>query len=128
MISTSIGKSGDADEGGVRVWNPTSGQQYAGFKANASTKSGLAFVPSRRRHSVASCSTDYVVAAQVQKPLIKFWQWGKDDVHMRCATPEKIRAICLTPRAGTYMIGGGASGRLYVRSLSGLFVTLSNFP
>jgi pre-rRNA-processing protein IPI3 len=117
VISTSIGKSGDADEGGIRVWSPLSGQQYAGFCGNSSGKGGLAFIPARRRQAAATCASDYVVTAQVQKPLIKYWQWGRDEVLMRCAMPEKICSLCLTPRTGTYVIGGGASGRLYIWSV-----------
>ena len=114
VISTSIGKSADGDEGGIRVWSPSSGQQYACFSGNSSGKGSLAFVPSRRRQALPSAKSDYIVTAQMQKPLIKYWQWGREDVHMRCATPEKMCVVCLTPGAGSYIISGGVSGRLYI--------------
>ncbi|KAJ1636353.1 WD40-repeat-containing domain protein, partial [Pavlovales sp. CCMP2436] len=86
----------------LHVWDPLSGLVLRTYKDCAAPPRGLAVV-----------DAGHFVAAQVGRPQLHIYSWAREQPTFRCQTPEELRALVCTSD-GTYCIGAGCSGRLYL--------------
>lgn len=86
----------------VHVWDTRAGLVARSYKDCAAPARGLAVVDGA-----------HFVAAQVGRPQLHIYAWGREQPVYRCQMPEELRALVCTSD-GAYCIGGGVSGRLYL--------------
>ena len=88
----------------MSAWNPLTLSVLTTFKDNACAKNGLALIGDRG-----------FAASQTQRPALKLWSWGKEACAVKAVSAERIGPLVATAD-GSYLVGGGASGRLYLWS------------
>uniref|UniRef100_A0A0C9QSM2 TSA: Wollemia nobilis Ref_Wollemi_Transcript_11576_1308 transcribed RNA sequence n=1 Tax=Wollemia nobilis TaxID=56998 RepID=A0A0C9QSM2_9CONI len=95
-------------DAGITVWDLETGAERLHLRSCASP-----------RHGLAAVGLQFVAASQVQKSssaasgAIFYWQWNKPQAEIRSFPVEHIGPIaCNTD--GTYIVGGGSSGRIYL--------------
>lgn len=84
------------------MWDARSGLVVRSYKDCASPPRGIALIDAA-----------HFVAAQVGRPQLNIYSWAREQPVFRCQTPEELRALVCTSD-GTYCVGGGLSGRLYL--------------
>lgn len=99
-------------DAGITVWDLRTGAEIAHLKSCASP-----------RHSLACVSRQFIAASQVPKPgspaggAIFFWVWNKAQPEFRSYPVEPIGPLACTSD-GSYVVGGGVSGRIYIWEVS----------
>ena len=102
----------------IYVIEPHSGTHLSSYKNNLSGVGGATIIQGRGVNGAPA--NGYLAASQTGKPAIHFWcfPFGRDTLHLRCSTPEKLGALVATAD-GVYCVGAGiASGRLYIWEVS----------
>lgn len=100
------------DDGNMSVWDARSGAVSTTFKNCLAANQGVISVdgrPARTSRPVSSA----LIAAQRDKPFLNVWHWGKDQVQLKCAAPEKVLSLAVTSDGG-FLFAGTPSGKIYV--------------
>jgi WD40 repeat protein len=95
----------------MSAWDARSGAVSATFKNCLATTQGVVSVDGRPARSSRPVSSA-LIAAQRDKPFVNVWHWGKDQVQLKCATPEKVLALAVTSDGG-FLCAGTPSGKIY---------------
>lgn len=73
----------------------------------------VSYRPAATQGSIATVGKDLFVVPQPGKASLHVFGWRRDQPHSRCSLPEKLTTIAASAD-GAFMIGGGATGRLYL--------------
>ncbi|CAI0465162.1 unnamed protein product [Linum tenue] len=93
-------------DAGIGCWDlKTGAKQSLHYKSCASTRHGLSAVGSR-----------FLASSQLRDPklasgFIYYWSWSKPGVEVKSFVEEPIKPIAAN-REGTYLVGGGISGKI----------------
>ncbi|KAF3531286.1 hypothetical protein DY000_02040463 [Brassica cretica] len=94
-------------DGGIGSWDIKTGTEQLRFKQCASPAHGLAAVGEK-----------FLAASQLRNASgssgsIFFWSWNKPQVEVRSFPVESVKALAANSE-GTYIVGGGASGDIFL--------------
>ncbi|XP_015572519.2 protein ROOT INITIATION DEFECTIVE 3 isoform X1 [Ricinus communis] len=94
-------------DGGIGCWDLQTGAEHLRYKSCASPPHGLTCVGSR-----------FLAASQLRDShassgSIVYWSWSKPQVEVKCFPEEPIKPL-VANKEGTYIIGGGISGHIYI--------------
>lgn len=107
-------KEAGESNGGIAVLDLRTGTPVCPAFKNCLADSGTACIvggiSSFSGHTTLG-SGDFVVAAQLNKPVINVWQWGKPQVHFQCHLQEITTA--LTCCAHSFILAGTRKGWIY---------------
>jgi len=73
----------------------------------------VSYRPAATQGSIATVGKDLFVVPQPGKASLHVFGWRRDQPHLRCSLPEKLTTVAVSP-CGAFMIGGGATGRIYL--------------
>ncbi|KAG1327573.1 protein ROOT INITIATION DEFECTIVE 3 [Cocos nucifera] len=97
-------------DSGIGCWDLRSGAEQLRYRSCASSPHGLLSVA--RRFLASSQVRDSPAAASASAPIF-FWSWDKPQVEVRSFPAEPIGPL-VSNSEGTYIIGGGLSGTIYL--------------
>ncbi|CAN7110662.1 unnamed protein product [Brassica rapa subsp. narinosa] len=94
-------------DGGIGSWDIKTGTEQLRFKQCASPAHGLAAVGEK-----------FLAASQLRNASgssgsIFFWSWNKPQVEVKSFPVESVKALAANSE-GTYIVGGGASGDIFL--------------
>ncbi|CAN1273923.1 Protein ROOT INITIATION DEFECTIVE 3 [Linum perenne] len=94
-------------DAGIGCWNLTTGAEQLRHKSCASTPHGLSVVGGQ-----------FFASSQLRDPKsssgsILYWSWSKPHVEVRSFVEEPIKPLVANSE-GTYLVGGGLSGNIYL--------------
>ncbi|XP_074561760.1 protein ROOT INITIATION DEFECTIVE 3-like [Curcuma longa] len=99
-----------AVDAGIGCWELRSGAERHHYRLCSSAPHGLLSVSGRFRFLAASQLRD---APSATSAPIFFWSWDKPQVEVRSFPAEPIGPL-ISNAEGTYIIGGGSSGSIYL--------------
>lgn len=73
----------------------------------------VSYRPAASEGGLAVVGKDLFALPQPGKASLHVFGWRKDQPHARCALPEKLTALAASADGG-FMVGGGATGRVYL--------------
>ncbi|KAL9224803.1 hypothetical protein vseg_000804 [Gypsophila vaccaria] len=93
-----------AVDGGVGCWELNTGKAHLRYKSCSSPPHGLVCVGTR-----------FIASSQLSASSgsLLYWSWHKPQPEVKSFPAEPINPL-VSNREGTYLIGGGASGNIYV--------------
>ncbi|KAG2663648.1 hypothetical protein I3760_16G042900 [Carya illinoinensis] len=94
-------------DAGIGSWDLATGAELLRYKSCASPPHGLAYVGQR-----------FLASSQLRDPSassgsVLFWSWSKPQVEVKSFPAEPIKPLAAN-REGTYIVGGGLSGDIYL--------------
>ncbi|XP_050214703.1 protein ROOT INITIATION DEFECTIVE 3-like [Mercurialis annua] len=94
-------------DGGIGCWDLQTGAEQLRYKSCASPPHGLICIDSRL------LASSQLRDAHASSGSILYWSWLKPQVEVKCFPEEPIKPL-ISNREGTYLIGGGLSGHIYL--------------
>uniref|UniRef100_A0A2P2KS70 Uncharacterized protein MANES_18G038500 n=1 Tax=Rhizophora mucronata TaxID=61149 RepID=A0A2P2KS70_RHIMU len=99
--------SSSSIDGGIGCWDLQTGAEHLRYKSCASTSHGLTCVGNR-----------FLASSQLRDPhassgSVLYWSWSKPQVEVKSFPEEPIKPL-LANSEGTYIVGGGVSGNIYL--------------
>ncbi|KAH7523637.1 protein ROOT INITIATION DEFECTIVE 3 [Ziziphus jujuba] len=94
-------------DGGIGCWNLQTGAEQLRYKSCASPPHGLVCVGGR---FIASSQLRDTSASSGS---VLYWSWSKPQVEVKSFPAEQIKPLAAN-REGTYVVGGGSSGSIYL--------------
>ncbi|KAL0017412.1 hypothetical protein SO802_004481 [Lithocarpus litseifolius] len=94
-------------DGGIGCWDIHTGAEQLRYKTCVSPPHGLACVGQR-----------FLASSQLRDPsansgCVLYWSWSKPQVEVKSFPSEPIQPVAAN-REGTYIVGGGVSGDIYL--------------
>lgn len=100
MVSSSV-------DAGIGCWDLQSGAEQLRYKSCASPRHGLVCVGQR------FLASSQLRNASASSGSVLYWTWSKPQVEVKSFPSEQIKPLAAN-REGTYIVGGGLSGDIYV--------------
>ncbi|KAF7317909.1 WD40 repeat-like protein [Mycena kentingensis (nom. inval.)] len=97
--------------GAIAVHDLKTGATLASFKQSSSAPHSTAVVPTKDRIG------GLIFAVQQEKSILNLYNFQKDQISSKIVLPEKLSCIAVD-RAGQYLAGGTAQGRIYLWELA----------
>ncbi|XP_050215311.1 protein ROOT INITIATION DEFECTIVE 3-like [Mercurialis annua] len=94
-------------DGGIGCWDLRTGAEQLHYKSCASPPHGLICIDS------GFIASSQLRDAHASSGSILYWSWLKPQVEVKCFPEEPIKPL-ICNREGTYLIGGGLSGDIYL--------------
>lgn len=94
-------------DAGISCWDLRSGSEHLRFRSCSSSPHGLISVAGR-----FICSSQ-LRESKASTGSILYWSWNKPQVEVKSFPEEPIKPL-VSNSEGTYLVGGGASGDIYL--------------
>ncbi|CAA2985027.1 ROOT INITIATION DEFECTIVE 3 [Olea europaea subsp. europaea] len=107
-METELVIASSPSDAGISCWNLHTGSEHLRYKMCSSPAHGLASVAGR-----------FLASSQIRDPKssssgsILYWSWNKPQVEVKSFPAEPVKPL-LSNSEGTYIVGGGISGDIYL--------------